>query len=53
MWDYYYFFFGCIERLAGSSIPQLGPGTLCCNAAKLALGYMPPRVTEYKETVWD
>ena len=30
---------------------RLGPGTLCCSVAKLALGHTSPGATKYKETV--
>ena len=31
----------------------LGPGTLCCRAAKLAPGCTSPQATQFRETTWD
>ena len=40
-------------RQAGTWDPLLGPGTFCCSAAMLSPEHTSPRVTKYKETVWD
>ena len=41
------------EGAGGGGEIALGPGTLCCSAAKLARGHTSPQATKYKETLWD